>query len=92
MSFRSRVEHASEPLVARLNRVPRAAAFFAVLALMVAGVLVPRIGFVFTLVVALFVWWLLFITWPRLTLPERMMRIAVLFLVVAVAIVQAFPR
>ncbi len=92
MSFRSRVEHASVPLVARLSRVPRVAAFLAVLALMVAGVLVPRIGFMFTLVVALFVFWLLFLTWPRLTLPERMMRIAVLFLLVAVAVVQAFPR
>lgn len=92
MSFRSRVEHASVPLVARLSRVPRVAAFLAVLALMVAGVLVPRIGFMFTLVVALFVSWLLFLTWPRLTLPERMMRIAVLFLLVAVAVVQAFPR
>ena len=92
MSFRSRVEHASVPLVARLNRVPRAAAFFTVLALLVAGVLVPRVGFVFTLVVALVVAWLLFLTWPRLTRPERLGRIAVLFLVAAVGVVQAFPR
>lgn len=92
MSFRSRVEHASVPLVARLSRLPRAATFLAMLAVMVAGVLVPRIGFVFTLIVALVVGWLLFLSWPRLTPPERLGRVAVLFLVVAVAIVQAFPR
>ncbi|MGB8383005.1 MAG: DUF6703 family protein [Dermatophilaceae bacterium] len=92
MSFRSRVEHASVPLVSWLNRLPRAAAFLAVLALVVAGVLVPRVGFVFTLLVAVVVAWLLFLTWPRLTPPERLGRIAVLFLAVAVAIVQAFPR
>lgn len=92
MSFRSRVEHASVPLVARLNRLPRTAAFLAVLAVMVAGVLVPRFGFVFTLLVALLVAWLLFLTWPRLTPPERLGRIAVLFLVAALALVQAFPR
>ncbi|MGV1009772.1 MAG: DUF6703 family protein [Dermatophilaceae bacterium] len=92
MSFRSRVEHASSPLVARLARLPRLVAFLGVLAVMVAGILVPRIGFVFTLLVAVLVAWLLFLGWPRLTPPERLGRIAVLFLIVAVALVQAFPR
>jgi hypothetical protein len=92
MSFRSRVEHASVPLVTRLNRVPRMVAFVGVLVVLVAGMLVPKIGFVLTLLVAAFVAWLLYLTWPRLTPPERLGRIAVLFLVLAVAVVQAFPR
>lgn len=92
LSFRSKVEHASVPLITALNRLPRVAAFLLVLALMVAGVFVPRVGFVFTWLVAVFVAWLLYLTWPQLARPERFQRIAVLFVVVAVGIVQAFPR
>lgn len=92
MSFRSRVEHASVPAVAFVNRLPRAVAFLAVLGVMVAGILVPRVGFLFTFAVAAFVGWLLYLTWPQLRRPERFLRIAVLFLVVAVGIVQAVPR
>lgn len=92
LPFRSRVEHASVPVVTRLNRLPRAAAFFLVLAVMAVGVFVPRVGFVATLLVAVFVGWLLYLVWPRLTLPERLFRIAMLVMVLAVALVQAFPR
>ncbi len=91
-AFRSRVEQASVPVLVRLERLPRAVPFLVVLAAMVAGVLVPRVGFLFTLLVGGFVGWLLFLSWPRLTLPERLGRVAVLFLVLAVAIVQAVPR
>ncbi len=92
LSFRSKVEHASVPWVTRLNRLPRWAAFLGVLALMVAGILVPKIGFVFTLLIAVFLGWLVFLTWPRLAGPEKLMRLAVLALVVAVAVMQAFPK
>ncbi|HOA03709.1 MAG: hypothetical protein IPI13_06050 [Actinomycetales bacterium] len=92
LSFRSKVEHASVQWVTRLNRVPRWAAFIGVLALMVAGILVPKVGFLFTLVIAAFLGWLIFLTWPRLAAPEKLMRIAVLALVVAVAVMQAFPK
>jgi len=78
--------------VTRLNRLPRWAAFLGVLALMVAGILVPKIGFVFTLLIAVFLGWLVFLTWPRLAGPEKLMRLAVLALVVAVAVMQAFPK
>lgn len=92
LPLRSRVEHASVPVVTRLNRMPRAVGFFLVLALMAAGVFVPRLGFLATLLVAAFVGWLLYLVWPRLTLAERLFRIAVLVMVLAVALVQAFPR
>ena len=36
--------------------------------------------------------WLLFLTWERLTQPERLMRIAVLALAIAVTIVELAPR
>ncbi|MBK8469199.1 MAG: hypothetical protein IPL45_05255 [Actinomycetales bacterium] len=92
LPLRSKIEHASVPWVTRLNRTPRWAAFIGVLTLMVAGVVVPTVGFVFTLVIAVFLGWLLFLTWPRLTTAEKLMRAAVLVLVVGVALMQAFPR
>lgn len=92
MSFRSRVEHASAPWVERMNAVPRAVAIGVLVALLAVGVLAPRpwAGIAF-LVVAAFVGWLLFLTWQRLVLPERLMRTAVLVLAVAVAVVRIVP-
>lgn len=92
LSFRSRVEHASVPVVTRLNRIPRPVAFLLILAFMALGVFVPRVGFVATLFVAAFIGWLLYLTWPRQQPPEKLFRVAVLAMLVAIAIVQAFPR
>ena len=92
LPFRSKVEHASAPFIERLNSLPRVASFLIVLALMAAGTFVPKVGFLFTLVVAAFLAWLIFLTWPRLVGVEKLMRIAVLAIVLAVAIIQAVPR
>lgn len=89
--FRDRLEHASAPVVRALAR-RRTTSFLLVLGLMAAGAFVPGVGFVATLLVAVFVGWLLVLTWPRLTGPEKLLRAAVLCLVLAVAAVQAFPR
>lgn len=79
-------------MVTRLNRIPRPAAFLLILAMMALGVFVPRVGFVATLLVAVFIGWLLYLTWPRQTAQEKLFRVAVLAMLLAVAIVQAFPR
>ena len=71
---------------------PRVAAFLGVLAFMAAGVFVPKVGYLFTAAVAAFLAWLIYLTWPRLAGPEKLMRVAILALVVAVAFMQAFPR
>jgi hypothetical protein len=92
LSFRSRVEHRSAPAVERLNALPRVVPFLGLLALMVPGIFLPRVGFLATGAVGLFVCWLLFLTWPRLTPPEKLLRLAVLLLVTALTVVQAFPR
>jgi hypothetical protein len=92
LPFRSRVEHAAYPVLDRLERLPRFVPFLAVLALLVVGILVPRWGFLATALVALGVGFLIYYTWPRLTLAERLLRLAVLGIVVAVTVVQAFPR
>lgn len=92
LSFRSRLEHASAPWVERLNAVPRPAALGVLIVLLAVGVFAPRPwGGIAFLVVSAFVGWLLFLTWQRLTLPERLMRIAVLVLAVAVAVVRIVP-
>ena len=92
LPFRSRVEHAAYPVLDRLERLPRVLPFLAVIALIVVGIFVPRWGFLASALVALGVAFLVYYTWPRLTLPERLMRCAVLVLIVAVTVVQAVPR
>lgn len=93
LSFRSRVEHASAPWVERMNAVPRAVALGLLVLLLAVGILAPSpwSGIAF-LVVTAFVAWLLFLTWERLTLPERLLRVAVLVLALAVAIVELVPN
>ena len=75
-----------------MNAVPRPVAIGVLVALLAGGVLAPRpwAGIAF-LVVAAFVGWLLFLTWQRLALPERLMRNAVLVLALAVAVVRIVP-
>lgn len=92
MPLRAQVEHRANPLIARVNRLPRIVPFLVVLALLAVGIFVPTVGFVATAIVALLVAFLVYYTWPRLTAPEKMMRIAVLFIVVALTVVQAVPR
>ena len=92
LSFRSRVEHASYPLLERLARVPRAVSLGLLAVVLVVGVLAPRPwGGIAFLLVALVLGWFLFLTWERLRLPERLMRGAVLLLAVAVAVVRIVP-
>jgi hypothetical protein len=92
LSFRSRVEHASAPWVERMNAVPRAVALGVLVLVLAVGIFAPSpwSGIAF-LVVTAFVAWLLFLTWERLTLPERLLRVAVLVLALAVAIVELAP-
>lgn len=92
-TLRSSVERASLPLITRLSHLPRAVPFLVMLALLVAGVVISgRAGFVLMAVAAAFVGWILFLSWPRLTGSERIMRFAVLLLAVALSVVQLFPR
>lgn len=92
LSFRSRLEHASAPWVERLNALPRPVGPAVLVLLLLVGILAPRPwGGVAFLVVSAFVGWLLFLTWQRLTLPERLMRVAVMALALAVAVVRIVP-
>lgn len=91
-AFRESLERTSSPLIASFARVPRVVAFLAVLALALLGIFVPGWGWVFLALVAVFLLWLLLLFWPRLTPPERLMRLAVIVLVLAITLTRAFPR
>jgi hypothetical protein len=89
---RRALERASLPLLTRLAQLPRAVPFLAMLALLVGGVLLGGpVGAVLVGLVALVVAWLLVLAWPALTGVERLGRIAVLLLAVALCVVQV-PR
>ncbi len=91
--MRSRIDHASLPLMTRLSRLPRLAPFLILLALLVGGVLIGGpVGFILMTLAAIFVAWVLYLSWPRLSGSERIMRLAVLLLAVAMAVSRLFPR
>lgn len=92
-TLRSRIDHASLPLMTKLSALPRLVPFLLLLTLLIAGVVISGpIGFVLMAVASAFVGWVLYLSWPRLTGAERIMRLAVLLLAVAMAVVQLFPR
>ncbi|HHU10961.1 MAG TPA: hypothetical protein GXZ60_13260 [Intrasporangiaceae bacterium] len=91
-TLRESVEQASYPLVKRMAEWPRWAPFLLILGLMVAGVFIPTYGWILIAVVGVFLIWLLYLGWPRLTSAERLMRIAVIAIVIVAAVTRANPR
>ena len=91
-SLRESLENASAPALRTIASLPRAVPFLVILGLMVAGALIPGWGWVLLAVVTLFLAWLLVLGWPRLTAPERLMRIAVVAIAVAITVTQPVPR
>jgi hypothetical protein len=90
---RQRIDHASLPLMTKLSRLPRLVPFLILLALLVGGVLIGGpAGFVLMALAVAFVAWVLYLSWPALSSSERIMRLAVLLIAVALAVVQLFPR
>lgn len=91
--MRSRVERASSAPLTALGSLPVWVPFLVVLALMLTGAFAGGwVGAVLLIVPVLFLCWLLYLTWPRLGTAERLMRLAVLAVVVAIAVTQVIPR
>jgi energy-coupling factor transporter transmembrane protein EcfT len=91
--LRPSIERASLPLITRLSSLPRAVPFLLLLALLIAGVVIRGpVGFVLMGLGAVFVGWILYLSWPRLTSSERIMRSAVLLLAVTMAVTQLRPQ
>jgi hypothetical protein len=92
-SVRRRIDHASLPLMTRLSRRPRLMPFLILLALLGGGLLIGGpLGFALMALGAIFVAWVLYLSWPGLSGSERIMRLAVLLLAVAMAVSRLFPR
>lgn len=90
-TLRRNIESASLPVISWLNGLPRAVPFLAILALMVAGILVPGWGWLLLLVVVLFLAWTLYLSWPALDGVNKLMRAAVIAIAIAIAVTQAVP-
>lgn len=87
-AFRIKVEHASDPFVQRLSRVPGPLVLGVLMLLIAAGVLVRGpVGVVFIALVALVHGWGIYLACPRLSALERQMRLSVLLLLVALGVV-----
>lgn len=87
--LRPAIERASLPLLTQIAKLPAWLPFLAVLVLILGGAwLGGWIGGIAVGIAILAVTWLLFLSWPRLRGVERLMRISVLFLVIAVAATQ----
>jgi hypothetical protein len=91
-TLRRNIESASLPVITWLNGLPRALPFLAILALMVAGILVPGWGWVLLLVVVLFLVWTFYLSWPALDGVNKLMRGTVIVLAIAITITHAIPK
>lgn len=91
-TLRRNIESASLPVISWLNGLPRAVPFLAILALMVAGILVPGWGWLLLLVVVLFLAWTFYLSWPALDATNKLMRGAVIAIAVAITVTQAIPN
>ena len=87
------MERVSSPALVRLSRLPRLVPFVVMLALIVAGLFISGIvGCLIILLGVLFLGWLLYLGWPRLSMSERLMRMAVVVLGAGLAVIQLAPR
>ena len=91
--LRAAIERTSLPVLVRLSRLPRAVPFVVLLAGLVVAIFVGGpLAVALTALVAAFVGWLLYLGWPRLGTSERLGRVAVLVMALALCVTQAFPR
>jgi hypothetical protein len=88
--FRRAAELRAGPLLVLVSRLPPFAVFGAVLGLLVGGLLLQGpLGLVMVAVVAAFVGLQVYFAWPVLPPAQRVLRLAVLTLVVGAAVAHA---
>jgi hypothetical protein len=87
--YRDRAEHASAWLLVRLNRVPLWLPLVAVLAVALGGLLLrgPVAAGLLGVLAAVLAW-LGFLSWPRLPLAGRLLRLLAVGLVVLLAVLR----
>ena len=86
-SLRTSVERTSRPLLVRMHAMPRPLVPLATVVLVAVGVLAPpAIGLVALAVVALFVAWIAYLSWPAVATGGRLLRVAMVALVVVLGL------
>jgi hypothetical protein len=86
-TLRVQVERTSRPLLRRLHAWPRPALPLLTVALVMVGVLAPpAVGLAALAVVALFVSWIAYLSWPAVSGSGRLVRVAMVALVVVLAL------
>lgn len=81
------------PVLQRLVRVNPLILGAVVLVLTVAGLLIGGpIGGLLLLPVVLALAWILVVSWPMLSLPERALRFAIVVFIASLAFVRTFPQ
>lgn len=87
VTLRRRVELSAGPVIVLLARLPRVVPFLLVLGLLVGGLLAPGIlGVALLVVLALLLAALLYLAWPALAPQPRLLRLAVVLLVLVAAV------
>jgi hypothetical protein len=87
---RQAVERFSAQALVFLQQLPRWVLLLAVLALMITGFFVPGvIGAVALLLVGIFLGWLAYLSWPRVNLSGRALRVLAVTCMVVLAVWQA---
>ncbi|GAA1145175.1 DUF6703 family protein [Ornithinicoccus hortensis] len=90
---RAAVEKASMPAVSALARLPQWVPSLVMIALiLVGGFVAGPVGLVLVGLALLALLWLLYLSWPHLTPSMRLMRVAVLALVLAVLATRFIPN
>lgn len=91
-TLRESIETASLPTVKAISGLPRFVPFLVVLALMIGGIVIKGWGWILIGIVMVFLAWMLYLGWPRLTSSEKLMRSAILSLSAGVTLTRAFPQ
>ena len=75
-----------------LRALPFIVSYVVVLALMIGGIVIKGWGWILIGIVMVFLAWMLYLGWPRLTSSEKLMRSAILLLTAGVTLTRAFPQ
>lgn len=87
-AVRVRIEHASDPVLQRLSRLPSNLVVGILVVLVLVGLMLNGwAGVIVVGFVALVHGWGIYLAWPRLSGLERQMRLSVLMLVIALGVV-----
>lgn len=88
--IRQQIETRSRSLLVRLHDLPRWVLFVAFSGLAVGGAFLPASpGVACLLVLAVFLGWLLYLSWPSLDAPKRLLRLVVVAALLMAAVVRA---